>query len=399
MTSTQAGSRRDRAIGSCASSSARRIAGRARSISPLRQAEQRHSGLGVSSSQAGLAVRLLRLRELAAQPLDLGQLVVGRSEHIPCRWAGEPLARSTGGFEGVRPRALQLEDLAAMDETVASERNEVGLRVAPARERLRPLPRATEIEHRLTQGDHLAVGDPGEHRRNLVCRDRDHDLVQQRHALGDSSLQDQRVPAAEPREHRRVGDPRSARRSPPPRRSSRMHVCVSLEQARQRGEHPQPGLLDAVAAAVLQDPAAAGDPAHRRSQVAPEEEPERLPERAACGALRFAAAQPRVVGGDPGLFASVVSPDHVRGNRKALEILDVQLPLTMSRRQLGERITPHPTLERAAGSLFSIGHGHRLTICPGVGDITAIRSPDVGVRRSTGRCLDRVAGEQSAGSR
>jgi hypothetical protein len=70
-----------------------------------------------------------------------------------------------------------------MDETVASERNEVGLRIAPARERLRPLPRTSEIEHRLTQGDHLAVGDPRQQRRDLVCDDRDHDLVQQRHAL------------------------------------------------------------------------------------------------------------------------------------------------------------------------------------------------------------------------
>jgi hypothetical protein len=51
----------------------------------------------------------------------------------------------------------------------------------------------------------------------------------------------------------------------------------------------------------------------------------------------------------------------------------------MSRRQLIERITPHPMLERAAGSLRSIGHRHRLTINPGVGDITANRSPDVGL--------------------
>jgi hypothetical protein len=83
-----------------------------------------------------------------------------------------------------------------------------------------------------------------------------------------------------------------------------------------------------------------------------------LPERAPCGALRLAAAQPRVVRGDPGPFASVVSPDHVCGNRKALEILDVQLPLTMSRRQLVERVTPHTTLERAASLRYSVGHGH-----------------------------------------
>jgi hypothetical protein len=55
-------------------------------------------------------------------------------------------------------------------------------------------------------------------------------------------------------------------------------------------EYPQPGLLDAVATALLQEPATAGDPAHRWSQVATEEEPERLPKRTACRALRFAAA-------------------------------------------------------------------------------------------------------------
>jgi hypothetical protein len=74
-----------------------------------------------------------------------------------------------------------------------------------------------------------------------------------------------------------------------------------------------------------------------------------------------------VVGGDPCLFTRVVSPDHVCRNRKALEILNVQLPLATSRRQLGERVTPDPTLERAASSLCSIGHGHPLQDMPGSG--------------------------------
>jgi hypothetical protein len=210
----------------------------------------------------------------------------------------------------------------------------------------------------LTQGDHLTVGDPREHRRHLVCRHGDHDLVQQRQALGGSSLQDQRVSAAEPRERQCFGIGEALgdllRLD-----EARIHVCVSLEQARQSREHPQPGLLDAVAAALLQEPAAAGHPAHRWSQVAAEEEPECLPKRTACGALRFAAAQPCVVRAHPCVFASVVSPDHVCGDGEALEILDRQLPLAMSRRQLGERVTPHATLERAAGSLLSIGQGHR----------------------------------------
>ena len=93
---------------------------------------------------------------------------------------------------------------------------------------------------------------------------------------------------------------------------------------RQRREHQQPGPLDAVARPVLQESAAAGDPAHRRRQVAPEEQPERLPERTPCGAFGFAAAQPRLVCGHPGVFAIVVLPDHVGGNREALEILGLQ---------------------------------------------------------------------------
>jgi hypothetical protein len=152
-----------------------------------------------------LAVRLFCLHELAAQPLDLGQLVVRRSERVPCGRTGKQFTRSPGGDEGVRPRALQLEDLAAMDKTIASERNEVGLRITPTRERLCPLLRATEIEHRLAQSNHLAIRDPREQRRHLVCRDGDHHLVQQRHTLGDLSLQYQRVSTTEPRKHRRVG--------------------------------------------------------------------------------------------------------------------------------------------------------------------------------------------------
>ncbi len=113
----------------------------------------------------------------------------------------------------------------------------------------------------------------------------------------DSSLQDQRVSAAEPGEHRRVGIGEAFCDLSRLDEARIPGFCVSLEQERQGLQHPQPGLLDAVAAAVLQEPAAAADPAHRRSQVAPEEEPERVPERTACGALGFAAAQPGVVRG------------------------------------------------------------------------------------------------------
>jgi hypothetical protein len=69
-----------------------------------------------------------------------------------------------------------------------------------------------------------------------------------------------------------------------------------------------------------------------------------------------------VVGRDPCLLASLVSPDHVGRDCKTLEILGVQLPLAMSRRQFGERVTPHPPLEQAA-SLLRSAAAIRITIC------------------------------------
>ncbi len=78
-----------------------------------------------------------------------------------------------------------------------------------------------------------------------------------------------------------------------------------------------------------------------------------------CGALSLPAPQAVAVRGHPGLFTIVVSPDHVRGDRKALEILDVQPPITMSRCQLVESVSPHPTLEKFPGSLKAVSDSHR----------------------------------------
>jgi hypothetical protein len=244
-----------------------------------------------------------------------------------------------------------------MHKAIASERNDLGLRIAPAGERVGPFPRTTDIENRLTQGDHLAVGDSRERRRDLVCGDRHHDLVEQRRAVGHPPLEDQRVPAAQPREQRRVGI-RKALGDLPGFDKTRIGARVSAEQAWQRGEHPQPGLLDAVAAALVHEPSAAGDPAHRRSQIAAEEEAERMPKRTASGAFGFASRQPRAMGADPCLFAGLISSEHVRGNRKALEILAVQLPLAMRHGQISERV-PHIRRANALRARSSRSAGHQ----------------------------------------
>ena len=84
-----------------------------------------------------------------------------------------------------------------------------------------------------------------------------------------------------------------------------------------------------------------------------------MPERTARGSLRFASLRPHAVGGDPRLLAIAVLSEHVPGDREALEILGVQLPLALSRRQISERVAPHPSRERATGPLLTIGDSHQ----------------------------------------
>ena len=83
--------------GSRASSSARRIAARRGVDLALRQPQQREPRLRVASPAAGLPVALLGLRELAAQPVELGQLVKARADRAvrPAGRARQSHARSS----------------------------------------------------------------------------------------------------------------------------------------------------------------------------------------------------------------------------------------------------------------------------------------------------------------
>ena len=173
---------------------------------------------------------------------------------------------------------------------------------------------------------------------------------------------------AEPREHRvRIG---GAAISPASTRLG-CGVCAPLEQERQC-EHPQPPARRSRVSSKSRPPRAA-NPSPEPHRL--EEESERLPERTACGALRFAAVQPRVVRAHPGVFTSSLPTMYAA--TKALEILAAQLPLAMRRRQTGKRVPPHPTLERSAASLYSISDGHRLHDMPG----RALRHASPFVRR------------------
>ena len=87
----------------------------------------------------------------------------------------------------------------------------------------------------------------------------------------------------------------------------------------------EPGALDGIGVTVLQHPSASSDPAHRRSEVAAEEEPERMPERAPGRALGLAESRPFAVRVHPGGLALVVAPDHVGSEGESLEVLRAEV--------------------------------------------------------------------------
>ena len=100
----------------------------------LRDAEQGEARLRLPPEPARLAVRGLRLAQLAAEAVELAAPVGRLRRGAPVEAVREPRGGAARLRQRVVPRALELEDLRAMDETPARERDEVGLLAAPARE-------------------------------------------------------------------------------------------------------------------------------------------------------------------------------------------------------------------------------------------------------------------------
>ena len=244
MISTYAGSSRARATRSRVSSTARRIAVAAASTLPWANRRCARPGCGSRPAVAGLAVGLLGLGKLAAQPVEIGLQVEGSADPRSSDGLGEPFTGSLRLAHGVPPGSLQLHELGAVHETLAAIGNEVRLRCAPLGQRRRPLPRPAQIEDLLAVLEHRAVDDPDADRRHLAGRDGDHDLVEQRHALRGLSRSEQRLPEAQPAERHQLrvaealADPGGLGRRVrgPPRRRPR----TGAEARGPRGDTPAP---------------------------------------------------------------------------------------------------------------------------------------------------------------
>ena len=324
---------------------------------PLGQSEPRQTGLRLSSAPAGLVVRLLGLRELAAQPVQLALLVEGGTDRR-LRPPEEPLARPLRRVDRVRPGAAQLHDLGAMHQAVAAERDEIRLRVAPVRQRRRPLLRPTQIEDLLARLDHAAVDGPGDDLGHLVGHHRDHDLVEQGHSLDSLSLPDQRpalnvagerhqIDVTEPIADlgRLAGDRVGAR-------------PVARDRVLKRDRHQQMPSLRAVALAIVEQPACPREPAAAASELAAVHQDEDHPAGTACGPLLVTPAQELVMRTLPHLDAVLIPADEIRRHREPLEVLRLERGLPIRGGQLGEGIRPRPPVEALAPARACLGARH-----------------------------------------
>src|SRR5581483_261250 len=125
----------------------------------LPEPEQREPRLRLVPVAVRLEVGRLRGRVLAAQPQHLALLVERLAGGGPVHRPLAPLARLPRLPERVAPGAAVPHDLGAVDLAAPAEGDEVGLLLAPARERVRPLAGAPRLEGLLAARDHPAVHD------------------------------------------------------------------------------------------------------------------------------------------------------------------------------------------------------------------------------------------------
>jgi hypothetical protein len=196
---------------------------------------------------------------------------------------GEPLARPPRLLQRVRPGAVELHDLGAVHLALAAVGDQLRLRLDPVAQRGGPLPRPAQVEDLLAGLDRGAVGLAGHGRRQLAGGGGDHDLVEQGHARGGLSLQQQRVPPPHPGERPQVGLVEAVADLGRPAEGRARGRGVALEQVLVPDQHQQVPLLGTVALAGA-------------CQLAAQHQLGGQPQGAPRRPLRVAPAQQLVVG-------------------------------------------------------------------------------------------------------
>ena len=273
----------------------------------LCESQQRQSRLRISSGLAGLPIHLLRLRELAPETKELRPLVEGRANGALGRLC-ETFARPLGFVYRVGPGAVQLQDLGAAHQALATKAHEIGLRRTPSIECRRPLVRAAQVENLVTGFEHAAIDIAGRDRGDLAGSDGDHRFVQQRHALANSFQPDQR-PAAAVQGHRdqiHIAEPASNVGGLAKQGVRRFGIAFS--DAPDSGRHEEIAVHDALVGPFREHSLSPRDPSSAAREVALVQQSKREPERASRSALPVAAAEERLVRASQDIFAVGVFP-------------------------------------------------------------------------------------------
>ncbi len=261
--------------------------------------------------------------------MHLGLLVEGGAgRRLAARH--EALARLLRRVDGVRPRAMQLQDLRPMHEAVAAERDEVRLGVTPVGERSGPLLRPAQVEHLLARLDHAAVDGAGDHLRHLVGGHRDHDFVEQAHSLDVLCLPDQRpaLKVARKRHQIYVTEPLTDLCRLAGDRVSALPV--PLDRMLESRRHQQvPPLRAITLPTIVEQPACTREPAAGAGELAAVQQDEDEPARASHGPLDLIRPQKLVVGAFPHVDAVLVSAHEVGGRGQAPEVLRLERGLAI----------------------------------------------------------------------
>ncbi len=234
---------------------------------------------------------------------------------------GEALAGALGFEQRGLPVAVELHDLGAVHEALAGVGHHVRLAGAPGGERVGPLAGAAQLEHLLAAGDHAAVDEPGGDRRELARGGRQHRLVEQAETGLRAPLADQGEALLVDGERQQVrltealGDRCGLLRG---------RVRLAGVRAQQDGGDEQVAPLHAVAPLAVEQPVAAAEPAGGAAHLAPRQEVDADPERAAHGGRDLAVLQVEVVGASERRPERLVAAEHVVGGGQPLEILGAQ---------------------------------------------------------------------------
>jgi hypothetical protein len=186
------------------------------------------------------------------------------------------------------------------------------------------LRRPGQVEHLLAGADHRAVDEPGDHRGDAAGGDRDHDLVEERDALGSASERDQCPALAEVGQGGQIRVVEPFAQTPGLGEEGVGLGRPGAEEVLHRLREEQQSAFDAVGRLGVQEALPAGLPPaglrHLAGDLQLEPGPERCPDRAWVVAAFLRQLE------DPGPQADalLLVADQVRRDGVAIEVINVE---------------------------------------------------------------------------